>query len=416
MAKYTFKNITDHPKYIYGVNLLHQILARETPSRATIRNLYSSDVEKPIAEQVEYYYKKKGFEPRQPRIHLSKPKTSILDARERLGTDPNYNRIRSSIEKRSPPDMADLEKIFGGYASYAAKLLEAYIHEDYRDKLKRRCGVLNAAHVFRVAGVAYKQGLGEDSVIAALAHDSEEDLLGIVNNKKGKPYGLAGILDFEKDFLPEQVTPQVRILTNYYDLISKDLKRTFHKTKKVFPSYNQVKKRLESLEKKNIPPVQGKIRNLENLLLENVDVIDREDVIRSLKTLAYMDLYASELLTTSVDLDKQELIVVKAGDLLDNAHGMDMLPIENRVKNIRKQANFALKALCLDLDVKTHDAVLELYESSLRMAEAEFFSVMLGDDSYQDRFAASLAMLRMGLEDCFVEMHYDSLKSMLPSK
>ncbi len=416
MAKYTFKKITEHPKYMAGVKLLHQILAREKPSPMNIINLYSSGVEKPIAEQIEYYYRKKGYEPRHPRTHLSEPKTTILDARESLGADETYNKIRSSIEKRDPPEMADLEKIFGSHTNHAAKLLEAYLHKDYRDDLKRHCGVLNAAHIFRVAGVAYKQGLSEDSVMAALAHDSEEDLLGIVNSKKGKPYGLTGILDFEKDFLPEQVTPLVRTLTNYYDLISKDLKHTFHKTKKIVPSYNQVRKRLESLEKKNIPPVQGKIRNLEKLLLESSGIIDKEEVIRSLKTLAYMDLYTPELLKDSVGIGMQELIIVKADDLLDNAHGMDMLPVENRVKNIKKQTNFALKALGLDLDIKAHDAIMELYENSLRMAEAELFSVMIGEDSFQDRFAASLAMLRMGLEDCFVEMHYDSLKSMLPSK
>jgi hypothetical protein len=320
----------------------------------------------------------------------------ITLARNALESDTEYQKMHSSILLNRMPEEKLLEKFYGRYSSHVLRIFGKYV----KLNLKRKCEIGAATHLNRVGALVYQlkmndEGTFEYSATAAL-HDSIEDLV----NLRSRSDGYIDTDEYDRfldENLPAELRPQIKILTNYYNLILTYVLGILEETDKAFSLKNitgEIEK-ITSVKKKELSGSAGK-------MIELFRVIELEgNLIEFLRWECYKKLYLEGIATESSRKNDHRIYEIKGVDLSDNAHGKGALSIDARIRNINKNLLWGVKGYSMKSTWKPFNAhIQEIIEDAYQSAEYLILSDMLRPHSPSD-FMMSALLKIIKLEDVF---------------
>ncbi len=381
---YPLEEIKLHPDYLFASMLLDSILRREIPDEQLLKGLFGG-VTPLIIDSLKKHYEAFPMNPKKIRRHTA-DSSVIADARAKLEDDPEYTALHSMLVNNEIPDIDLILPIYGKY-SYTIQTLIA-LYKTYG--LKRRCEIPAVAHCSRVAGLVRILGFDDPGshkfCTVAFLHDCIEDLVGFEKSTRSDHYGLKGLEVFMNDYVPEELQPNVRLLTNHYSLILNYLNYllTISGTQ---VNRNNLLKNLEGLSTFDWS-LNESVKKL-FVLLDANELPEPE--LENAKWMCYKELYISEMAENALAMSDFRTFEIKAIDLTDNAQTSAALSLTEKLRNIIKLGIWASQGYRLHTNwTPTNNFIQELYEDALRYAEHIVISDLLQPGSKQDRFASSL--------------------------
>jgi len=204
--------------YDIAYSILKDILEQKIPDLRKTERLFGLQKARTVQELIRDFINGNPNGGRKVRPHNSDTPMDITLARNALESDTEYQKMHSSILLNRMPEIRLLEKFYGNYSSHVLRIFGKYV----KLNLKRKCEIGAATHLNRVGALVYQlkmndEGTYDYSATAAL-HDSIEDLV----NLKSRSDGFIDTDEYDRfldENLPTELRPQIKILTNYYNLI-----------------------------------------------------------------------------------------------------------------------------------------------------------------------------------------------------
>jgi hypothetical protein len=381
---YPIEELKLHPNYLSASEILHSILRSEIPDKKDLNNVFGI-LAPHIAYNLEKHFATFPVKTEKIRKHTAGPSV-IAEARDRLAMNKEYLTLHSKILANEIPSIDDIYPVYGEYSDNVQNITALY--KTYR--LKRKCEIPAVAHPSRVGGLV--NTLGFDSpgshkfCTIAFLHDCIEDLVRFEKRSHFDHYGLKGLGMFINDFIPEELQPNVRLLTNHYSLILNYLNYLLTISDIQLNKKNLLKN-LEGLSSMDWS-LNEKVNKLHALLDEN-DLT--EPVLVNAKWLCYRDLYIREMADDALAMSDFRTFEIKAIDLTDNAQGSGALSMTERLRNIVKLCIWANQGYRLHTSWSpTNNFIEELFEYALNYSEHIVIKDFLQPDLKQDLFASAL--------------------------
>jgi hypothetical protein len=399
-SKFEYQLLEKSDNFYLASEILECFKNRITPAVSLLERLYGKNKALAINTQVKNFFDENVLPSyKKPRQHDVNSPAEIFNARQELEEDKNYLSVQSALLDYQVPDLKSLSSLYGPYSEYIREIFSKFI--GYR--LKRKCELPAVAHLNRVGGVSIKlnfnlPGCYEYGAIAAI-HDAIEDLFPIIDDENKKKYDFSRYKEFLDKFIPKNLQMPIKILTNHYNLILSTI-------------ISKLKEKDKAIKKKNI------INQLEILLVEKLDELDEyirkmhdvlykedldkeKDIIEYIKLKCYNELYLNGITKSSIESGDYRIFEIKGVDLSDNSHGKDALPLDGRIRNIKKNVNWANYGYGLHSTwVPLNNHIRECMEDSFNSAEILIIKDLLQPQSSMD-FVKSSLIIFSELENVF---------------
>ena len=381
---YPLEELKNDPNYISAAEILEAILNRNIPSKKTLYNIYGN-LTSVIIKNLENHFERFPLENILLRKHHTDPAV-ITEAKKKLEKNLKYAKLHASILNDKIPVLSDLSPFYGEYSDTVQSILAIYM----KHKLKRKCGIPAAAHPSRVGGLVYTLGFDNPGshkyTAVAFLHDCIEDLLIFDKQGTGDHYGLKSMELFFDDYIPDELQPNIRLLTNHYNLILYYLNYLLT-LGNASVNNNTLLKKIETLCSWDWS-LKEQVKKVYDLLCSNVL---EEPAIINAKWQCYNGLYIREMADNALKMSDFRTFEIKAIDLTDNAHGSAALSLPEKLRNIIKLGIWANQGYRLHLDWKpTNNYIEELFEEALVYSENIVIKDFLQPYSKQDFFVSAL--------------------------
>ena len=381
---YPIEELIVNPNYHFALEILNSILRHEIPNEDDLRIVFGKPASH-IIYHLERYYETTTLGNKKIREHTTGPSV-IAEARMNLEESPEYGALHSKLIANEIPHIDEIFPIYGNYSDTIQTIIALY--KTYR--LKRKCEIPAVAHPSRVGGLVRILGFDDpDSYkfcTVAFLHDCVEDLIRFEQSAHFDHYGLKRLGAFMNDYVPPELQPNIKLLTNHYSLILNYLNYL------LTISDTQV-------SRKNL------LKNLENLssldwsLNENVKklhaLLDANDLaepaLENAKWLCYKELYIKEMADNALAMSDFRTFEIKAIDLTDNSQSSAALSLTEKLRNIIKLGIWANEGYRLHTNWSpTNNFIQELFEDALVYSENIVLNDFLQPDSKQDKFVSAL--------------------------
>jgi len=381
---YPMNELKNDPRYHSALGVLQTILHREVPTGKVLSDIFGTLTPMVIFNVKEHF---EAFPRRRIKIRRHTDDPSIIsEARVRLEDNFHYAKLHSLILNGELPHISDISPIYGEYSETVQDILAQYQRFD----LRRRCGIPAAAHISRVGGLVYTLGFDSPGThkfcTAAFLHDCIEDLITYERKDTSDHYGLKGLELFIDDYIPSELQPNIRLLTNRYSLILNylsyllTLSDTPVNKKTLLREINSLCSWEWSLNES--------VKNLSSLL-KSKEL--NEPALANAKWQCYRELYIKEMADHALALSDFRTFEIKAIDLCDNAHGSAALSLPDKIKNIIKLGIWANQGYRLHTNwTPTNNFIQELYEAALVYSEHLVIKDFLEPVSKLDFFVSAL--------------------------
>jgi len=381
---YPIEELKSNPNYIPASEILGSILKREIPDKKVLTSIYG-DLTPVIIYHLEKHFDAFPMKKINIREHTDCPSV-ITEARIKLEQNSEYANLHSLILNCKLPEILDLSPIYGEYSESVRSILELY----NKHGLKRKCGTPAAAHLSRVGGLVYTLGFDDPGsakfCTVAFLHDCIEDLITYEKSLPADHYGLKGLESFINEFIPKELQPHIRLLTNQYSLILNYLNYllTLSDTKASKKNFLNSIAGLGAWEWS----LNSDVKKLTALLNSN----DLEDpALENAIWQCYKDLYIKEMADDALAVSDFRTFEIKAIDLSDNVHSSAALSMKEKLKNIIKLGIWASQGFRLHTSWDpTNNFVQELFEDALVYSENLVIKDFLQPVSKQDLFVSAL--------------------------
>lgn len=402
---YPIEELKLHPNYLSASEILNSILRSEIPDKKDLNKVFGN-LATHITYNLEKHFEAFPVKTENIRKHTAGPSV-IAEARARLAMNEEYAALHSKILTNEIPGIDDIYPIYGEYSDTVQTITALY--KTYR--LKRKCEIPAAAHPSRVGGLVHTLGFdipgSHKFCTIAFLHDCIEDLIRFEKRAHFDHYGLKGLGMFINDYIPEELQPNVRILTNHYSLILNYLNYLLTISDTQVNRKNLLKN-LENLSSMDWS-LNEKVIKLHTLLDEN-DLT--EPVLVNAKWLCYKDLYISEMADDALAMSDFRTFEIKAIDLTDNAHGSGALSMTDRLRNIIKLGIWASQGYRLHTSWSpTNNFIEELFEYALNYSEHIVIKDFLQPGLKQDLFASALFKIEELKSVFYTDRSYEKLFS-----
>ncbi len=382
----TIQHLQKDERYAAAVAFLSSIINGKVPPKKNFEQLYSPELLSTARGMVKRFLKGKNFSELTPRLHENAP-NEIDKQRTNLEFNPYFRDIQEKLLFNQLPKEEALTHLYGEYSTAVRRSFGLFFHF----KLKRRCGITSTAHHNRVAAVVKQlkmddTGSQKYSAIAAL-HDTIEDLLNIVKDKKGRLYGIHRYDEFVDEFIPAELKEHVKLLTNNYDLILSHINQQFLSTNVSMTKKNLLNA-IEVQSKRNSGELSSHFENMAVLL--QISELG-ENVYSNAKWICYENLYIHTMAVSTKEMNDFRTYQVKAVDLLDNSHGRDSLSMDGMIKNIIKLGIWAIQGYDLQSNwPPLNSFVMEVFEEALVHSEHLVMKNFFEHQSQQDFLISAL--------------------------
>lgn len=375
-------------KYPYASELLYYIKKKEIPKNNVFSNLYGVDEGKYAKDFLERAYsnKKYYYKPGKIRNHDYNAPKELTNKRLELKNYEPFMRTETEIlnwEENISPKF--FETMFNNYSKEASE----FINMTIMLRENRQCGISSACHYHRLAGVAHKLGIdqkksGKD-ILAILEHDNIEDYLVPLFE------GPQNYDEFIEKHIPKEILDYVETLTNFYDIMI-----NFHK-KEIMPetkyvTKNSLLKYYEKIIEKDYKPFTSHAIKAHKLLSEQ-DFEETQAIYKKIKKMCWYNLYAPNIISTSLKNNDLRPVEGKAIDLSDNGHGAEGLEKELEFKNLNKRIVFSNHISKINY-TPTENHLREIAEDALERAEYLIINKLLKQESITDFLGSALLDFR----------------------
>ncbi|MBZ0199396.1 MAG: hypothetical protein K8H86_05985 [Ignavibacteriaceae bacterium] len=382
----TIKHLQKDERYASAKAFLSSIVGGRVPPKKNFEKLYSAELINTVRGMVKQFLRGKDFSTLNPRHHQDAP-NEINKQRASLEFNPDYCNIQGKLLFNKLPKEETLAPLYGEYANAVRKSFGSFLHFN----LTRRCGITSAAHHNRVAAVVKQLKMDGDGsykhVAIAALHDTIEDLLNIVKDKKGRIYGIHRYEEFVDEFIPPELKEHVKLLTNNYDLILSHIYQQFITTDVSMTKKNLLNA-IEVQSKRNSGELSAHFENM-GVLLQISDL--GESVYSKAKWICYENLYINTMAVSTKEMNDFRTFQIKAVDLLDNSHGRDSLSMDGMIKNIIKLGIWAARGYDLQSSWLPLNAfVMEVFEEALVHSEHLVIKNLFELESQQDFLISAL--------------------------
>ncbi len=383
LRNYPTIEIKEDPNYYSALKILNSIVNREIPPNNVLTDIYGN-LTPLIISHLEKYFEDFPVECIKVRQHYEC--TSVIsEARLLLEQNLNFARLHSKILNNQIPEIDEISPVYGEYSGTVQKILELY----RKNKLKRRCGVPAAAHPSRVGGMVYTLRFDSDGsskfCTAAFLHDCIEDLIKF-KARASDHYGLRGLESFINVYIPEELQPNIKLLTNHYSLILNYLKYLLTLT----DTHVNTKNLLKEMDNLRLWEwsLSENVKKLSDLLTRR---ISETPALSDPKWESYKELYIKEMADNALTMSDFRTFEIKAIDLADNSHSNAALSMSEKLKNIQKLGIWASQGYRLQTGWKpTNNFIQEVFEDALVYSENIVIKDFLEPVSKQDFFASAL--------------------------
>ncbi len=382
--------------YDIAYSILKDILEQKIPDLRKTERLFGLQKARTVQELIRDFINGNPNGGRKVRPHNSDTPMDITLARNALESDTEYQKMHSSILLNRMPEIRLLEKFYGNYSSHVLRIFGKYV----KLNLKRKCEIGAATHLNRVGALVYQlkmndEGTYDYSATAAL-HDSIEDLV----NLKSRSDGFIDTDEYDRfldENLPAELRPQIKILTNYYNLIFTYVLGILEETDRAFSLKNitgEIEK-ITAVKKRELSAAAEKMIELFR------DIEAERGLVEHLRWECYKKLYLEGIAGESTRKNDHRIYEIKGVDLSDNAHGKGALSIDARIRNINKNLMWGVKGYGMKSTWKPFNAhIQEIIEDAYQSAEYLILSDMLRPHSPSD-FMMSALLKIIKLEDVF---------------
>jgi hypothetical protein len=260
-----------------------------------------------------------------------------------------------------------------------------------------------SSHLNRVGGVSIKlnfnlPGCYEYGSIAAI-HDSIEDLFPLILDRNKKRYDFSRYREFIDKFIPDNLQPPIKTLTNHYNLLLSNIVRQLKDNDQAINKKNIIEQ-LQILLVREFDELDHYIREMHDILY-NDDFDKEKDIIEYIKWRCYNELYLKGITKSSKESGDYRIFEIKGVDLSDNAHGKDALSLEGRIRNINKSVNWANYGYGMQSTWQPlNNHIQECMEDSFLSAEVIILKDLLQPQSSMDFIMSSLIIFSK-LENVF---------------
>ncbi len=385
---YEMRKYREDGRYRLAEELLENIIFGTIPSESLIRSLFGESKTRVIKYNLDKFISSRDDSGLSVRPHHADAPTDISDTRSAIETDSNFQKIHSTILFGDVPPSSELAYYYHDYAVTVRNAFKLFS----KHKLVRKCGVPTIAHANRVGTLATAIGLNDDqttfkySAVAAL-HDLIEDLLFTAEDKSGKAYGFENYTQFLTDYIPEEISKEVKILTNHYDLIVKFV-TTDLKKRNEYLSFQNILASVYKLIDNGPEQIREYAAAAYNLLCEkNFET----EILDAIRWECYKELYIEGIASASKEAKDYRLYEIKSFDLSDNGHGLGSLSNDSKIRNLIKQEIWARKGYRLETDWEPiNRRIMELMEDTLVYAKHLVIKDLLEPQSSQDYIVSAL--------------------------
>ena len=383
--------LTDDGRYSAAQETLWTILHARTPDLEQLRTLYGRDLAPAISTLIDHFLESHPEMFGTVRDHNPSASTAISDARTRVEASDDYTKVQSSLLFGLVPDRTDIDYFYGKFGGCVWDILSLFMAH----RLKRKCGISSTAHLNRVGAVVREMRMepeGESlyATVGAM-HDALEDLLEVTTDERGHVYGVARYHEFLDRYFPLSLHEHLKLITNFYDLLLKDIQRMLQREDR-YLSKSNLMETLETLYSSSNIELHPYLEKM-HYVLEGADL--GSEVHAAAKWLCYKELYISEMAIYTHGAGDYRTFEIKAIDLSDNGHGRDALALSSRIKNLIKQQVYATYGHRLESTWHAlNDRVEELQEDALVHAEHIIIRDLLERQSIQDFVISALLKIR----------------------
>ena len=400
ISKFEYHLLEKSDNFYLASEILECLKNRTAPAIALLERMYGKSKAEAIYSQVNNYFKKNVLPAnKKPRKHDLNPPLEIFNARKELEEDKNYLNIQTSLLNNEVPDIKYLTLLYGQYSEFIRD-----IYANFRNYgLKRKCELSAAAHLNRVGGVSVKlnfnlPGCYEYGAIAAI-HDTVEDLFPVISDEKKEKYDFSRYREFLNKFIPENLQPPIKTLTNHYNLLVSKIKSQLKENDKAVNKKNIIDE-LEILLAMEYDELDDYIREMYDVLFDE-DLDKQKDIFEYIKWKCYNELYLKGITKSSIESGDFRIFEIKGVDLSDNSHGKDALPLDGRIRNINKNVNWANYGYGLHSTwTPLNNHIRECMEDSYISAEILIIKDLLQPQSSLD-FVMSALIIYSNLENVF---------------
>jgi len=230
------------------------------------------------------------------------------------------NPIRDHLKDWVVPPDESLRVLFGDYTSFAKTIIDLFNHGKTRI---RTCNLPFNMHNIRCAATSEAlqydiHNSGKYHNFLWLVHDSIEDLLRSVKDKKGNNYQINGLDKFLGDYFPSEHHEDLILLSNFSDMILKYLKQNRHVKIENVKSLNKNLHKLERTATNSI---------IKYNLQEMIEVIPKDEYFshnnffEEVKLFLYDKVFLKNLVNRA--LDRNELVLVEGKGVCDMQDNCD---------------------------------------------------------------------------------------------
>ncbi|MCX7833436.1 MAG: hypothetical protein N2490_04420 [Ignavibacteria bacterium] len=388
-----------NPKFPYAMELLEYFKKRTVPDKGLLEKLYGASKTDILQKQIGLFFENNYKENFVIRKHDYEAPVEIYNTRTNLEQDLDYQKIHNDIIEGREPELYYLRKFYGNFSEQIQFLYSKYL----KYNLKRRCELPAASHLNRVAGVAIKLNFNSDGsfkygAVAGL-HDVIEDLFPVIKDENGNHYDFEHYKDFIEKYIPEEVREEIKILSNHYDMILAYVVKYLRDTDKAMTK-NNILDMLKYMTSKEQWELNKYIRKM-IVLIEKDNSLNEKEIIDDIKWKCYYELYLNGIATASKSMNNFRLFEIKGIDLLDNFHGKDVLSVDGRIRNIKKNIMWAKLGYSLSSTwMPLNNHIRECMEDAFVAAECIVLRDLLQEQSSIDFVMAGLIKFKK-LEDVF---------------
>ncbi|HPS65536.1 MAG TPA: hypothetical protein PK447_08180 [Ignavibacteria bacterium] len=335
---FVYEELKKRGNFELANEVLNCLKKRTSPDIYTLRSLSGIQKAESIQNIISKYFRDNYIPEPKIRQHDFYAPDEIYRARTELENDRDYQAVHIALLCNEIPDIKNLQKFYGNYSESVYKIFKAFIDL----LLTRKCDLTAAAHLNRVGGVCVKlkfndEGKYEYGTLAAI-HDTIEDLLPLLKNRKGNVYNLENYDEFLEDYIPQELQDGVRILTNHYNLILDYILNILSDEDRSVNKQNIIKK-LGGLHKKHFLNIGSYVDDMTKII-ENFEEPPKT-YISELRWKFYEDLYLKGIAKEAMKLGNYRIFEIKGVDLSDNSHGKEALSLDGRIRNINKNVIWA---------------------------------------------------------------------------
>jgi len=377
--------------------VLEDILDGRCPDLHLLESLYGTKKAKIIQTIIKEYLTGSDIHNKIKRGSNENAPMEIVLARREIENDPNYQKIHFAILLHKVPEEKHLEVFYGEYAPYVKRIIAMYA----KLNLKRKCEIGAASHLNRVGAVVFQLKMNDTGKYnyssTAVMHDSIEDLLKLTTAGSGNGIDADKYNSFIDEYIPADLQPAVKILTNHYNLIIHFIKEKLIDEDKALTRKN-ILTELETIHGHNPTEIIKYVSKMIELI-SKIDV--EENDLDAIKWECYKNLYLEGIAHSTLLKNDHRIYEIKGVDLSDNSHGKGSLSVDARIRNINKNLMWGIKGYAMQSTWKPfNDHIEEIVQDALYSAEFIILNDLLKPDSSMDFMMSTLLKIEK-LENVF---------------